>query len=243
MEFLSLSQCFPFPAVQRTYPFQHPEWVPKKQDSVNTLSKLEGTWELVSLLLWADEEPTDSIPCLPFPVCSGYGGGTSFLWNLQSRGKVNLSQPLPVDPSPACQKKSLGTVCFKNYAGGSEAPSLWRSTDPPNPSFTEKKLNEWRQGQPSWLGRSWNLNLKLLVQCSLLLQGPPGSPRTRAQSFLGQRSFLYTQPLKPGTDIISKDVRTHSAIWGLWTFVRLDFSKLDWPLIIEFLEANIFKHY
>lgn len=213
---------------------------------VNTLSKQEGTWELVSLLLWADEEPTHSVPCLPFPVCWGYGSGTSFLWNLQSRGKVNLSQPLSADPSPACQKKGLGTMCFKNYAGGSNAPSLWRSTDPPNPSVTEKtteKLNERRQGQPSWLGQSWNLNLKLLVQCFLLLQGPPGSPRTRAQSFLGQRSFLYTQPLKPGTDIIKKDVCTHSAIWCLWTSVRLDFSKLDWPLIIEFLKANILKHY
>lgn len=33
----------------------------------------------------------------------------------------------------------------------------------------------------------------------------------------------------------TKDVCTYSAVWCLWTFIRLDFTKLDWPFIIEFL--------
>lgn len=35
----------------------------------------------------------------------------------------------------------------------------------------------------------------------------------------------------------------YPAIWSLWSFIRLNFSKLDWPLIVKFLEAIIFKHY
>lgn len=125
MEFLNHSQCFPFPPVQGpVVKLPAPAYlnrVSQKQDSVDTLSKLEATWKLVFLLLWADEEPEHSIPCLPFPVCWGYRGRTSFLWSLQSRGKVNLTQPFPGDPSPGCQKKVLGSVCLKNCAEGSDA--------------------------------------------------------------------------------------------------------------------------
>ena len=95
-------------------------------------------------------------------------------------------------------KEGLGIVHLKSWAGGSDVSlpiEIYRFT---KPGFTEKEIerlnNELRQGAPSWLGKTWDLNLKLLVQCSFYYSEVP-QKLTGLESRASQASTLLSSLL------------------------------------------------